>query len=145
MDFLGKTFLFSDKLTRKDEDFSAVELIGLYFSASWCGPCRYFTPMLKEFYENLNRNKKFFEVIFISKDYTDREFAGYFSTMPWLAVPFSEKSRISHLFQRFRVRGIPTLIILDKQGNELSRNAVSEIEAQGLLAAVPWLKRNKNQ
>lgn len=144
MDFLGKNFLFSEQLTVKHEDFRAIELIGLYFSASWCGPCRYFTPMLKDFYENLNRNKKFFEVIFVSKDYTDREFAGYFSTMPWLAVPFVEKSRISQLFLRFRVRGIPTLIILDRKGNVLSRNGVTEIETLGLLAAVPWLKPEKS-
>ena len=33
-------------------------VIGLYFSAHWCPPCRNFTPKLSKFYEEANKNGK---------------------------------------------------------------------------------------
>ena len=33
-------------------------LIGIYFSAHWCPPCRGFTPVLSEFYKVANQEKK---------------------------------------------------------------------------------------
>ena len=32
-------------------------IIGLYFSAHWCPPCRGFTPVLSEFYKIVNTKK----------------------------------------------------------------------------------------
>jgi len=29
------------------------KLVGLYFSAHWCGPCRQFTPILSKVYEEV--------------------------------------------------------------------------------------------
>ncbi|CAA0818255.1 Probable nucleoredoxin 1 [Striga hermonthica] len=44
--------------------------VGLYFSASWCGPCQRFTPNLVEAYNELKQVDKF-EVIFIFADQDD--------------------------------------------------------------------------
>jgi nucleoredoxin len=33
-------------------------LIGLYFSAEWCPPCKIFTPILGEFYDEVKENDK---------------------------------------------------------------------------------------
>ena len=48
MDFLGASFLKGDRETSLDT--KNIEFIGLYFSASWCMPCRYFTQTLMGFY-----------------------------------------------------------------------------------------------
>ena len=40
-------------------------VIGIYFSASWCPPCRMFTPKLLAYRE---ANKADFEVVFVSSD-----------------------------------------------------------------------------
>ncbi|KAJ6431308.1 hypothetical protein OIU84_018739, partial [Salix udensis] len=65
------------------------KIVGFYFSGSWCGPCRNFTPLLLEVYEQLS-SKGDFEVVFISSDRDDESFNKYFSKMPWLALPFSD-------------------------------------------------------
>ena len=40
---------------------SGKDVVGLYFSASWCGPCKRFTPMLRDVYNILKQSGKSFE------------------------------------------------------------------------------------
>jgi nucleoredoxin len=46
--------------------FAGKEVIALYFSASWCGPCKRFTPMLVDVYNLLKSQGRGFEVVFVS-------------------------------------------------------------------------------
>ena len=41
-------------------------IVCLYFSAHWCPPCRGFTPILKDFYEEVEAQGV--EIIFVSSD-----------------------------------------------------------------------------
>ncbi|XP_050719245.1 uncharacterized protein LOC126999973 [Eriocheir sinensis] len=69
-------------------------VLGLYFSAHWCGPCRGFTPQLVALYKHLKENTKHqFEVILVSSDTDETAYNDYFRDMPWLALPFSETKR----------------------------------------------------
>jgi len=61
-------------------------VVGLYFSAHWCPPCRGFTPKLIEFYKKMSG--KDFEVVFVSSDKDESQFNEYYGSMPWLALPF---------------------------------------------------------
>ncbi|PWA37515.1 DC1 domain-containing protein [Artemisia annua] len=81
----------------------------LYFSAHWYPPCRAFTPELAETYHEA------FEVIFISNDSDQASYDEYYSTMPWLSLPFGDKRReyLSHLC---KVNGIPSLAALGPTG-----------------------------
>lgn len=41
----------------------------LYVSAQWCGPCRKFTPLLKEFYSEAKKRSDInLEIVFVSLD-----------------------------------------------------------------------------
>merc|ERR1711939_1243973 len=68
------------------------KVIGLYFSAHWCPPCRQFTPMLVDAYKKHLKAKNL-EVIFVSSDKSPQEFAEYYGTMPWLAIPQGDKRK----------------------------------------------------
>ncbi|KAI9168654.1 hypothetical protein LWI28_000049 [Acer negundo] len=104
--------------------------IGLYFSASWCGPCQKFTPTLVEMYNELSP-KGDFEVIFVSGDEDDNSFNGYFSKMPWLAIPFSDSEMRDRLDELFKVMGIPHLVLLDENGKVTSDSGVEIIREYG--------------
>jgi hypothetical protein len=70
--------------------------------------------MLEKFYMEMNKKGKKFEVVFVSRDRSHEEFAGYFSKMPWLAVPLENVNAILQvLAPKFDMKGIPHLVILD--------------------------------
>lgn len=90
------------------------DVIALYFSASWCGPCQQFTPILSKFYHEMAKRNKKFEVIWVSSDRTAEDFITYYQKMPWLAVPIPSVQRaLQILSPRYQVKGIPHLVILD--------------------------------
>ncbi|KAK6116506.1 hypothetical protein DH2020_049744 [Rehmannia glutinosa] len=105
-------------------------IVGLYFSASWCGPCQRFTPDLVEVYNELVQNNKF-EIVFVSGDEDNESFDAYFSKMPWLAVPFSDSETREALDELFSVSGIPHLVILDENGKLLTSEGVQVIQEYG--------------
>ncbi|KAF7124606.1 hypothetical protein RHSIM_Rhsim12G0116800 [Rhododendron simsii] len=105
--------------------------VGLYFSASWCGPCQQFTPNLVEVYNELSP-KGDFEIVFVSADQDDEAFKGYFSKMPWLAIPFSDSSTRDRLDESFKVMGIPYLVILDENGKVVTEEGVEFIRDYGV-------------
>lgn len=105
--------------------------LGLYFSASWCPPCRRFTPKLTETYHDLLSQSKPLEVIFISRDRDEESFTSYFSKMPWLAIPFSDSEAREKLAKTFKIMGIPTLAMIDANGNFLTDDAVEFVTEHG--------------
>lgn len=64
--------------------------------------------------------------------------------MPWLAIPFQERNRINTITSYYQIRGIPNLIILDKDANVISHNGVLDVESRGVKAFKYWQKiRNR--
>ncbi|CAK9158176.1 unnamed protein product [Ilex paraguariensis] len=121
--------------------------VGIYFSASWCGPCQRFTPNLVEVYNEL-LPKGDFEIVFASADEDDDSFDKYFSKMPWLAVPFSDSDTRRRLDGTFSVMGIPHLVILDGNGKVLTDGGVEiigEYEAEGYPFTPEHVKQIKEE
>jgi thiol-disulfide isomerase/thioredoxin len=88
------------------------EMVGLYFSASWCGPCQGFTPELRRVYDELRAGGKRFEVVLVSTDRDPESFDEYFAKMPWLALPYDRRELATDLNRLYEVNGIPTLVLV---------------------------------
>ncbi|CAF0995895.1 unnamed protein product [Rotaria sp. Silwood1] len=100
-----------------DEKYKG-KVIGLYFSAHWCPPCRGFTPVLVQFYNSHAKDKNF-EIIFISSDRDENSFNEYYKEMPWLTLDFKDRKKKEELGKKFNITGIPTLILLDGDSGEI--------------------------
>ncbi|XP_078444914.1 DC1 domain-containing protein [Wolffia australiana] len=116
------------------------ELVGknvlIYFSAHWCPPCRGFTPKLVQVYNEIKAKDSAFEVVFVSSDRDQSSFNEYFSSMPWLALPFGDP-RKKFLDRRFKIDGIPSLIAIGPSGRTVTTEARDMIEMRGA-AAYPF-------
>ncbi|RDX89787.1 putative nucleoredoxin 1, partial [Mucuna pruriens] len=121
-----RDFLLRNNGDQVEVDSLRGKKLGLYFSASWCGPCRRFTPTLVEVYNEV-APKGDFEVVFVTADKGDESFNSYFSKMPWLAIPFSDSETRSRLDELFEVMGIPHLVLLDETGKVVTEDGVEVI------------------
>ena len=115
-------------------------VVGLYFSAHWCPPCRAFTPKLAETYNNIKKvGDKVFEIVFISSDKDQAQFDSYFAEMPWLAVPFEQSGLRTQLSNKFEVGGIPTLVLLNaKTGTVITADGRAALSRDPAGENYPW-------
>ncbi len=103
------------------------EFYAFYSSASWCGPCRQFSPRLVNFYlmqKDLLKRENF-EIILLSSDDGTSSMRKYMQEekMKWPTVKHS-KAR-AKIFQKFRGNGIPCLVVTDRNGNVLKHTYVN--------------------
>ena len=113
------------------------ELVLVYISASWCGPCRAFTPKLNARYKARGSGRRF-EVVFASLDRDAASFGAYFSGMAWdAAVAYGSGEALA---SRFGVSSVPTLLVFTRDGSLVSSAGVAGLtrEAAGG-PALPWV------
>jgi len=118
---LGEALLSKDGVVATADALAGKAAVALYFSAHWCPPCRGFTPALSKAYVDALQ-KKGLEIVFISSDRDERAFDAYRAEMPWLALPFASRELKNSLSTKFRVSGIPTLVVLDGAGRVITEN-----------------------
>jgi nucleoredoxin len=106
-----------------DESLASKKLIGLYFSAQWCGPCRKFTPELVQFYKRVSAAHPEFEIVFVSNDRSADAMAKYMRDMqmPWPAIAFEKLGAKAEL-QKYGGDGIPCLVVIDAAGKVVSHS-----------------------
>lgn len=86
---------------------------------------RQFTPQLVNWYQSLGPNRTI-EIVFLSADHDENSFSSYYSSMPWMAIPFDDDGR-EGLMGFLRVQGIPRLAVLDgRTGRIIEDNAVGK-------------------
>ncbi len=107
--------------------FDAAKLAGVqywafYYSASWCPPCRAFTPDLVSFYNDFKPAHPNFELIFVNDDRSDGDMVNYMKgdAMPWPAVWFADIENPDLNARQYHGPGIPCLVLVDSSGNVLS-------------------------
>lgn len=86
------------------------------FWATWCGPCRREMPHVKALYQELK--DKGFEVVGVSLDEDQDALADYLkeNAIPWTNLAGEETQGLA---SKYGVRGIPTMMLIDQDGNIL--------------------------
>jgi len=126
------SFMFGSMLQKDNEMIQTTialqgkEKIGVYFTASWCPPCKKFTPLLKETYLEISKHYNDFEIVSIHRCRNEQEYNEYRSTMPWLSVPFFHS--IDQKIMTMGVGSIPRLVILDNKGQVINPDARRAVE-----------------
>jgi len=110
----------------------SAKVVGVYFSAHWCPPCRGFTPLLSKKYEELKAAGCNIEIIFASSDNSVEEAKEYFGEMPWKMMKFDAKELSAKLDSKYDIQGIPTLVLLDETGKLITD------EGRSVLMNVPF-------
>lgn len=138
--FFGEQVRTKDGLKPTDEVFNGKKVVGLYFSAHWCPPCRQFTPFLGAVYEDMIEEHPEFELVFVSSDQSTAQYEEYYEEIPFLAVPFDSRAVKDALSRKYGVTGIPMLIFLNEKGEVISVDGRSIVaQSQGDIEAV-WTK-----
>lgn len=96
------------------------QVFALYYGASWCGPCRHFSPDLVKFANEVGPQNPRLTVVLMSNDKSDAAMQGYMKEeqMPWVAMPMSRIVQ-SPALVAYTKGGIPQLVIVDRHGNVL--------------------------
>lgn len=95
------------------------KVIMLNFWATWCPPCRREIPSMESIYQDLHKDG--FMVLAVNEfEDPDHVFAytGQLSVFPTFPILFDTDSKIS---QEFGVKGLPTTLLINKQGNIVYR------------------------
>jgi len=142
---LGTTLLSKDGNVSTNEAFVGKKAVAIYFSAHWCPPCRGFTPKLAEWYK-ADLQSKGLEVVFVSSDKDEDAFNSYYSEMPWLALPFADRDGKAALNKKFKVNGIPSLVIVDAQTGELiTADGRAAVSSDPTGEKIPWTPPTKEE
>jgi len=109
-----------------DSALAGKEIILYYFSAHWCPPCRQFTPMLKDFYGEVEDQNV--EIVFVSSDRSAEDMLTYMkeSHGDWLGVEHSSGLGQS-LKEKYGISGIPTLIVVKVDGTVVTKDGRADV------------------
>jgi len=137
--------LFGDVLLTKagekptEEVLAGKTSVGIYFSGHWCGPCRGFTPKLRDAYNDALKGKGM-EIIFVSADRDQTAFDNYYANdHPWAALPYSNRQKASALNKKYKVQGIPSFVILKSDGETITTEGRSKITEDPKGDKYPWI------
>jgi nucleoredoxin len=129
----GNLLILDGKRLKKHEPVSKpTQYYVFYYTASWCPPCQAFSPSLVEFY-NKNKNDKF-ELVLITSDRSEDAMEGYAAEkkMPWPQLKQSDAPSFKEKHDH-GVKGIPSVIVCNLEGEIISRNGRNLAELEKLV------------
>ncbi|HUN63944.1 MAG TPA: TlpA disulfide reductase family protein [Candidatus Sulfotelmatobacter sp.] len=113
------------------------KVVLLDFWASWCGPCRMVLPKVKQLQSVYSSED--FVVVSVSEDDDEATWRGFVADhgMTW-TQRFDGNSA---LLRKYQVNGLPTYVLLDRDGNEVQRYEGEDPGQSIIERAAPDIKR----
>jgi len=144
-DLLGPELVTKAGTAKTADALAGKDVVGLYFSAHWCPPCRNFTPLLGKFYEAKKAAGASFEIVFVSSDKDAKAFAEYYGEQAsWTALPFGDRKKKEELSKKYKVRGIPTFVVVDgKTGETITLDGREGVSNEP--EAFPWKPKSLDE
>jgi nucleoredoxin len=120
--------------------------VAYYFAAGWCPMCTSFEPSLILFREAAAESGKPVELIYVSSDRSESDQRKRAEQLQMMSVPFDQANGIKRNYKIWagseaikfgfgRRSGVPALVVLDNQGDELAFVAA---ESQGVRSLQTW-------
>ena len=138
VELFGKSLL-TDKGKKADLTELTGKTIALYFSASWCPPCRAFSPLLVDLAKKLQSQGKPFVIVLIGCDQTEQKALDYMKSHKmtgYLVPPEADENKA--LCKRYSVSGIPKLVIIDSHGDAIDLAGRSTVQSDPDSAWDKW-------
>ncbi|XP_063313241.1 nucleoredoxin-like protein 2 isoform X2 [Pelobates fuscus] len=145
MDVLSGHILINKDGDRLDpEEVLQNKIVGLYFSAGYCSPCKDFTPILCDFYTELVDQSPPvvpFEIVFISSDKSPDEMVDHMHSShgDWLALPWHDSFK-HELKNRYKITALPKLVIVKPNGEVITDKGRKQIKERGIACLSSWLE-----
>merc|ERR1711909_98006 len=136
----GATLLKADgSKVEAEKALENKDLVLYYFSAHWCPPCRQFTPMLSDFYGEVEED---IEIVFVSSDRSPEDMISYMkeSHGDWLGVEHNSATA-NDLKQKYGVSGIPCLVVVKKDGTLVTKDGRAGVTSMAPPQAVASWKK----
>ena len=130
------SFLDADKKQVNLDDYRG-KLVLLNFWASWCAPCKEEMPSLDSLQSNKNLNNLQIFPINVGQD-NEKKAKDFFEQLDIKTLNIYFDTTIT-LAKKFQLRGIPTTILISKDGYEFARIIGSiDFESQKF---IKWLSK----
>ncbi|KAL1518326.1 hypothetical protein ABEB36_001965 [Hypothenemus hampei] len=108
------------------------------FTASFVNRPEFMQKLKNVYQENLKRNTGM-EIIYVTSDTEEKNFKHDFTIRqgPWLAIPFKDTVAIE-LRYKYEISSLPTLVVVNKEGEIITRSGREELEKLGINVLVTW-------
>jgi len=116
-----------------------LKLVVYYVGAKWCSGCTKFTPLLLDFYQQINKDTKNLEIVYISCDNIETDYKAQIESMPWLSAPFNVVAQRKFLDEN-TVTTMPSVLVLRKDATVAKKDGRADVQLHGVKCFEEWVK-----
>ncbi|MDR2117415.1 MAG: redoxin family protein, partial [Planctomycetaceae bacterium] len=122
--------LYGKTLDNKDFDWDALrgKYVLVKFTASWCGPCKGEIPGMLKAYEQYHDKGLEIVSVYVWDRLADTKRAIEEEKLPWLIISeeLTEKANQNPQSKEYGIPGVPTMLLIDKDGKVLDTGVRGE-------------------